>query len=75
MPTTSRTEKSVKKVIKNFSRDEFIFDLLSAYDVADSRIKRLRAGERSRLDTTTLKLFFKVSSTTELHAVIDQTVC
>ena len=78
MPTTSQIEKSVKKVINNLSSDEFIFDLLSAYDVADSRIKRLRTGDRNKLDTigeldaSTLKLFFKVAPTNELHAVIDE---
>ena len=77
MATTSQIEKSVKKVVDNSSSDEFIFDLLSAYDVADSRIKRLRTGDRNKLDTigeldaSTLKLFFKVASTSELHAVID----
>ncbi len=78
MATTSQIEKSIKKVVNNFSSDEFIFDLLSAYDVADSRIKRLRTGDRNKLDSigeldaSTLKLFFKVSSTSELHAVIDE---
>jgi len=78
MPTTSQIEKKVKSVIDNFSSDEFIFDLLSAYDVADSRIKRLRTGDRNKLATTgeldasTLKLFFKEASTSELHAVIDE---
>ena len=78
MATTSQIEKSVKKVLNNLSSDEFIFDLLSAYDVADSRIKRLRTGDRNKLDTigeldaSTLKLFFKVAPTNELHAVIDE---
>ena len=78
MATTSQIEKSVKKVVDNSSSDDFIFDLLSAYDVADSRIKRLRTGDRNKLDTigeldaSTLKLFFKVSATNELHAVIDE---
>ncbi len=78
MATTSQIEKSVKKVIDNLSSDEFIFDLLSAYDVADSRIKRLRTGDRNKLDTigeldaSTLKLFFKVAPTNELHAIIDE---
>jgi len=77
MATTSQIEKNVKKVLEKFSADEFIFDLLSAYDVANSRISRLRSGDRNKLDTigeldaSTLKLFFKVASTSELHAVID----
>jgi len=76
MATTSQIEKSVKNVIDNFSSDDFIFDLLSAYDVAASRISRLRSGDRNKLDTigeldaSTLKLFFKVATTSELHAVI-----
>ncbi|WP_434658232.1 class I SAM-dependent DNA methyltransferase [Sulfurimonas sp. NW9] len=80
MPTSSQIEKNVKKVIDKFSPDEFIFDLLSAYDVADSRIKRLRTGDRNKLesigelDAATLKLFFKVSASSDLHAVIDELV-
>lgn len=76
MATTSQIEKSVKNVIDSFSSDDFIFDLLSAYDVAASRISRLRSGDRNKLDTigeldaSTLKLFFKVATTNELHAVI-----
>lgn len=78
MATTSQIEKSVKKVVDNFSRDNFIFDLLHAYDVANSRISRLRNGERNKLESTgeldasTLKLFFKVSTSNELYTVIDE---
>ena len=77
MATTAQIEQNVKKIIENFSEDDFIFDLLLAYDIPKATVTRLRTGERNKLDSigevnaSRSKLFFKVAASNELHTVID----
>lgn len=77
MATTSQIEKSVKKVVGNFSRENFIFDLLLAYETPKATVTRLRTGDRNKLDTIgelnapRVKLFFKVSDAEKLLSVAD----
>ena len=73
--TITQIETSVTKLLKNFSQDTFVFDLLKAYGEPNATITRLKKGDLNQLKikgevTLRKKLFFK-EATSELHGTID----
>jgi hypothetical protein len=73
--TITQIENSIKKIIKNFSQDTFVFEFLLAYGEPKATITRLQKADLNQLEskgelTLRKKLFFKVV-VTELHGVID----
>lgn len=74
--TITQIEQNIKNIISNFSKDNFIFDLLLAYGEPKATISRLRKGDLNQLEsngelTHRKKLFFKVA-TEHLHSTIDK---
>lgn len=74
--TITQIEQNIKNLIRNFSQDNFIFDLLLAYGEPKATISRLRKGDLNQLEskgelTHRKKLFFKVA-TDHLHSTIDK---
>jgi type II restriction/modification system DNA methylase subunit YeeA len=64
-------ESNVKQISENFSKEEFIFDLLLAYGVSKTSITRLKKGDfnLSKVNGEILykrKIFFKTSDTKNL---------
>ena len=51
MPTIVQIENKLKKLLKNFSAETFVFDLLLAYDFNKSTLKRLELGELNQLES------------------------
>ena len=41
----SQIEKNVTALVENFNKDEFIFELLTAYGISKTSITRLRKGD------------------------------
>ena len=73
--TTIQIEKNITKLIKNFSKDSFIFEFLLAYGEPKATITRLKKGELNQLDSKgelllRKKLFFKEVEQ-NLHSTID----
>ena len=73
---TSQIETNVTELIKNFNKDEFIFELLLAYGISKTSITRLKKGDfnLSKVEGEVLyksKLFFKEVFTDNLLDVID----
>lgn len=57
-------EQKVKRVIENFSKENFLYDLLLAYGISKTSITRLKSGDfnLSKVDEEILykkKIFFK----------------
>lgn len=66
----------VQNLIDNFSKDEFVFDLLVAYGISKTSVTRLKKGDYnlSKVDGEILykkKIFFKVEATDKLLSSID----
>ena len=64
---STEIKHNVQNLIDNFSKDEFVFDLLVAYGISKSSVTRLKKGDYnlSKVDGEILykkKIFFKVSS-------------
>jgi len=73
--TITQIENNIKKLLKNFSQDNFIFEFLLAYGEPKATITRLKKGDLNQLEskgevTLRKKLFFK-EITTQLHGTID----
>ncbi len=73
--TITQIETNITKLLKNFSQDTFVFDLLQAYGEPNVTITRLKKGDLNQLEakgelTHRKKLFFK-EATTGLHGTID----
>ena len=73
--TITQIETNITKLLKNFSQDTFVFDLLQAYGEPNATITRLKKGDLNQLEakgelTHRKKLFFK-EATTGLHGTID----
>jgi len=73
--TITQIENGVKKLLSNFSQDNFIFEFLLAYGEPKATITRLKKGDLNQLEskgelTQRKKLFFK-EVTSGLHGVID----
>ncbi|MFV0540124.1 MAG: class I SAM-dependent DNA methyltransferase [Aestuariibaculum sp.] len=73
---STEIQHNVQNVIDNFSKDEFVFDLLIAYGISKTSVTRLRKGDYnlSKVDGEILykkKIFFKVEATDKLLSSID----
>jgi len=69
-------EHNVKKLFENFSKEEFLFDLLLAYGISKASVTRLRNGDfnLSKLDGEILykkKVFFKQERADKLLSTIE----
>ncbi|MBE0499349.1 MAG: class I SAM-dependent DNA methyltransferase [Campylobacterales bacterium] len=75
--TIAQIETNLQELLKNFSSQTFIFDLLLGYGFPKSTLARLEKGELNQLEskgelTHRKQLFFKVAPAQTLHALIDQ---
>lgn len=73
---STEIKHNVQTLIDNFSKDEFVFDLLVAYGISKTSVTRLKKGDYnlSKVDGEILykkKIFFKVESTNKLLSSID----
>ncbi len=73
--TITQIENNITKLLKNFSKDSFVFDLLQAYGEPNATIARIKKGDLNQLNTKgelthRKKLFFK-EVTDHLHSTID----
>ncbi|WP_027066589.1 DNA methyltransferase [Maribacter sp. Hel_I_7] len=73
---SNEIQHSVQNLIDNFSKDEFVFDLLVAYGISKTSVTRLKKGDYnlSNVDGEILyknKIFFKVEATDKLFSSID----
>lgn len=69
-------EHNINQIFENFSKEEFIFDLLMAYGISKTSITRLRKGDYnlSKIEGEILykkKVFFKEESNDKLLSSID----
>lgn len=69
-------ESNVKQIFENFSKEEFIYDLLVAYGTSKTSVTRLKKGDfnLSKLDGEILykkKVFFKEDSANQLLSSIE----
>lgn len=69
-------EQNVKRIIENFSKEHFLYDLLLAYGISKASITRLKSGDfnLSHADGETLykkKIFFKEQSSDKLLSSIE----
>jgi len=73
--TIKQIETNINKLLKNFSKESFIFDFLLAYGEPKSTIGRLKKGDLNQLKNRgellqRKKLFFK-ETTQQLHLTIE----
>ncbi|MCB0738636.1 MAG: class I SAM-dependent DNA methyltransferase, partial [Bacteroidetes bacterium] len=75
---SSEIKHNVQNLIDNFSKDEFVFDLLVAYGISKTSVTRLKKGDynlsANKADGEILykkKIFFKVEATDKLLSSID----
>ncbi|MFD0837110.1 class I SAM-dependent DNA methyltransferase [Mariniflexile aquimaris] len=73
----SQIEKNVTELVKNFTKEEFIFDLLQAYGISKTSITRLKKGDfnLSKVEGEVLyksKMLFKEVTTGTLLNTIDE---
>jgi hypothetical protein len=69
-------EHNVKRIIENFSKEDFLYDLLLAYGISKTSITRLKSGDfnLSKVDSEILykkKIFFKQQPTEKLLSSIE----
>ncbi|HRO48021.1 DNA methyltransferase [Agriterribacter sp.] len=69
-------ENNVKRIFENFSKENFLFDLLLAYGISKTSITRLKNGDfnLSKIEGEILykkKIFFKKEETKKLLSSID----
>ncbi|MDR2474761.1 MAG: class I SAM-dependent DNA methyltransferase [Bacteroidales bacterium] len=74
--TSREIESNVKQIIENFSKDEFIFDLLVAYGISKTSVARLKKGDfnLSAIEGEVLykkKIFFKETTADKLLSAIE----
>lgn len=74
---STEIQHNVQNVIDNFSKEDFVFDLLIAYGISKTSVTRLRKGDYnlSKVDGEILykkKIFFKVEATGHLLNSIDE---
>lgn len=75
--TIAQIETNLQELIKKFSSQTFIFDLLLGYGFPKSTLARLEKGDLNLLEskgelTLRKQLFFKVAPSEALHALIDE---
>lgn len=68
---STEIQHNVQNLIDNFSKDEFVFDLLVAYGISKTSVTRLKKGDYnlSKVDGEVLykkKVFFKVEASDKL---------
>lgn len=73
---TKEIEQNIQNIIDNFSKEEFIYDLLLAYGISKTSITRLKKGDfnLSKNENEVLykkKIFFKVVASDNLLNTID----
>jgi len=73
---STEIKHNVQNLIDNFSKEEFVFDLLVAYGISKTSVTRLKKGDYnlSKVDGEILykkKIFFKVEPTGKLLSSID----
>ena len=73
---STEIKHNVQNLIDNFSKEEFVFDLLAAYGISKTSVTRLKKGDYnlSKVDGEILykkKIFFKVEATDKLLSSID----
>lgn len=73
--TITQIENNITELLKNFSKDDFVFNFLLAYGEAKATITRLKKSDLNQLEikgevTLRKKLFFKKTET-QLHGTID----
>ncbi len=69
-------EHNVKRILENFSKESFLFDLLLAYGISKTSITRLKSGDfnLSKNEGEILykkKVFFKIEKTDKLLSTIE----
>jgi hypothetical protein len=73
---STEIKHNVQNLIDNFSKEDFVFDLLVAYGISKTSVTRLKKGDYnlSKVDGEILykkKIFFKVEGTDKLLSSID----
>lgn len=73
---TTEIKHNVQNLIDNFSKEEFVFDLLVAYGISKTSVTRLKKGDYnlSKVDGELLykkKIFFKVEASDKLLSSIE----
>ena len=73
---STEIKHNVQNLIDNFSKEEFVFDLLVAYGISKTSVTRLKKGDYnlSKVDGEILykkKIFFKVEATDKLLSSIE----
>jgi hypothetical protein len=73
---STEIKHNVQNLIDNFSKDEFVFDLLIAYGISKSSVTRLKKGDYnlSKVEGEVLykkKVYYKVENTSKLLSSID----
>jgi len=74
---STEIKHNVQNLIDNFSKEEFVFDLLMAYGISKTSVTRLKKGDYnlSKVDGEILykkKIFFKVEATNKLLSSIEE---
>ncbi len=69
-------EQNVKRIIENFSKENFLYDLLLAYGISKTSITRLKSGDFNLLKVEgeilyKKKIFFKQQPTDKLLSAIE----
>ncbi len=64
---STEIQHNVQTIIDNFSKEEFIYDLLIAYGISKTSVTRLKKGDynKSKIEGEILyqkKIFFKLNS-------------
>ncbi len=73
---SNEIEQNVKRILENFSKEDFLFDLLLAYGISKTSITRLKSGDfnLSKVDGEILykkKVFFKQEKVDKLLSSIE----
>jgi len=73
----AQIEENLQSLVENFTKEEFIFDLLLAYGVPKTTVTLLKKGNRNlgKKDGQLIlkkKVFFEVVKDADLHARIDE---
>lgn len=76
---STEIKHNVQNLIDNFSKDEFVFDLLVAYGISKTSVTRLKKGDYnlSKVDGEILykkKIFFKIEASNKLLSSIEEVV-
>lgn len=69
-------EQNVKRIIENFSKENFVYDLLLAYGISKASITRLKSGDfnLSKAEGEMLykkKIFFKQEKANQLLSILE----